>query len=89
MAPNSVPVGTTSPVHLQENVRSLGLNISRRDLKLLDEASAAMPPPEIIEMVEVSSVLDGGPRTSQLIGGIYDGSTRRVSLQTKNAAVAL
>lgn len=56
----SVPVGTTSLVHLQEDVRALDLNISRRDLQQLAEASAAVPPPEILEVVEVAEVLDGG-----------------------------
>ncbi len=56
----TVPVGTTSPLHLQENLRALEINISNRDLEQLEEASAAVPSPEILRIMEVSDVLDGG-----------------------------
>lgn len=56
----TVPVGTTSPIHLQEDLRALEVSISSRDLRQLDEAAAAVPPPEIFSIMEVSDVLDGG-----------------------------
>jgi aryl-alcohol dehydrogenase-like predicted oxidoreductase len=56
----TVPVGMTSPIHLQENLRALEISISPRDLAQLEKASAAVPPPEMYRIMEVSEVLDGG-----------------------------
>lgn len=56
----TVPVGTTSPIHLMENARALELTVSQRDLQQLEEASLAVPPPEILRIMEVTDVLDGG-----------------------------
>lgn len=53
-------VGTTSPIHLKENARALEISLSNRDLQQLEEASLAVPPPEILRIMEVTGVLDGG-----------------------------
>ncbi len=56
----SVPVGTTSPIHLQEDLRALEVSISSGDLGQLEDVASQVPPPEILTTVEVSDVLDGG-----------------------------
>lgn len=65
----TVPVGTTSPVHLQEDIRALEVNLAPGELDQLNEAAAAVPPPEMPATFEVVEALDGG-RVAVLPSGL-------------------
>ncbi len=56
----TIPVGTTSPIHLQEDLRVLEVNLTPGDFAQLKDAAAAVPPPEILTTLEVMETLDGG-----------------------------
>jgi len=56
----TVPVGTTSPIHLQEDLRVLEVNLAPGDMTQLKEAATAVPPPELLTTLEVTEVLDCG-----------------------------
>jgi aryl-alcohol dehydrogenase-like predicted oxidoreductase len=56
----TVPVGTTSPIHLQEDLRAMEVSLTPGDWAQLEKAAAAVPPPEILMTLEVMDVLSGG-----------------------------
>lgn len=56
----TIPVGTTHPAHLRENLSALEIRLSSEDLEKLEKAASLVPPPEIFATMEVSKTLDGG-----------------------------
>jgi aryl-alcohol dehydrogenase-like predicted oxidoreductase len=56
----TVPVGTTDPAHLIENLRALEVRLSPGDLERLEEAASQVPEPEILTVMEVSNTLNRG-----------------------------
>lgn len=56
----SIPVGTTSPAHVQENLRALELSLSPGEMDQLANRAASVPEPDISATIEVSEALDGG-----------------------------
>lgn len=56
----TVPVGTTDPAHLQNNLCALGVSLSAGDLERLEKAASQVPQPEILTVMEVSKTLNKG-----------------------------
>lgn len=56
----TIPVGTTNPAHLEENLRALEIRLSTEDLDMLERAASLVPPPEIPATMEVWETLDCG-----------------------------